>query len=75
MPKLFVATTSLVIDGVSVTVGDTITEGHPLMRGREAFFAPFKPTFTHSEPPQRTSIAPSSPVARRPAVTRPKPKA
>lgn len=74
MPKLFVATTSMIVDGVSVTEGDTITEGHPLMRGREKFFAPFRPTFTHAEPPQRRSVAPS-PAVRRPSVSRPKPKA
>lgn len=73
MPKLFVATTSMVADGTQITEGDTIQEGHPLMLGREKFFRPFRPTFTHQEPPKRVGVAPASPAPKAPA-TRPKPQ-
>lgn len=69
MPKILVATTSMVVEGVTITVGDTIAANHPLVRGREQFFAPWKPTFTYSEPahvtPQvRTPAAPRTPASR-----------
>lgn len=81
MAKIFVATTSFVAGSVQVNVGDTVTDGHPLLQGRQALFAPFKPTFTHTVPAEvkPKSVAPSTPAVQRPAplrspaTTRPKP--
>lgn len=64
--KVYIATTSFVANGVSVTEGDTVTEGHPLMLGRESLFRPFRPTHTHSVHAPEVSRRASAPHARAP---------
>jgi len=76
MAKLYIAITSFVSAGVRITEGDTITEGHPLMLGREAMFRPFRPTFAHTPAApevQRRASTPRPPTVTRPAAHRPKP--
>lgn len=36
---------------VSVSPGDTVREGHPLLDGREEYFAPQRVKFEHREQP------------------------
>lgn len=57
MLRIFVAKQafSVIIDGSPIVVspGDTVREGHPIMVGREFFFAPQRVKFEHMPPAKK----------------------
>lgn len=75
--KYYTAITSFVASGMHVTQGDTVAEGHPLLRDRSSLFVEFTPTFAYTPPAQpevaRRAAAPR--VVRPRTASRPKPKA
>ncbi len=44
-PKVFTALDSFYYRGTMVTKGDTVIEGHPILKGRKNLFTDFAPTF------------------------------
>ena len=55
-PQIMEAVHPFVWHGLSVSVGNTVVAGHPLVAGREQFFRPFTPTF--GELPEAPEEAP-----------------
>jgi hypothetical protein len=41
------ATEAFVGDGMTIQPGDTVTAGHPILKGRAIFFQPFVPMYDH----------------------------
>jgi hypothetical protein len=56
-PAVYVATATFYVHGNQlVLAGHTVAAGHPILKGREALFRPFTPTWTlpgaKPEPPE-----------------------
>lgn len=45
MFKIYQAKEGFMVGSTLVQQGDTVVDGHPLLKGREILFEPFRPTF------------------------------
>lgn len=64
MADIYVAVESVLteVDGqnVYITAGQTAREGHPIMKGRDALFEPFKVDYEVDEAPAPKRAAPAA---------------
>lgn len=49
-PRIYQATDSFYFGSLFVSRGDTVVDGHPLLRARKHLFRDFQPTFGSLEP-------------------------
>lgn len=68
MADIYVAVESVLteVDGqnVYITAGQTAREGHPILKGREALFEPFKVDYEVEEAPQPAPAPKKAPAAK-----------